>query len=283
MRLSYFPANEHDCFSFVRQTIVVLSAGVSSPTMAGFLNSLAKMRIFKVLTAKTADEADRILGDERVHLCLLEPRFFDTDDHKYNLPRKFSGSTRFVVMTGQKPCPEGAMALLFGVSEVMDKPFDNQVVMPLIFRNAMEHILSFSCVVPKNSLFNRALCALLETTPRSVEQWAQEIEIASCTLREVWEKRGIPPKAALFLWRLYRSAFYFDYCRLFSENSGIDAFSVSENEYSKLYDMYFFKRSYWLEILGTQTGLTTTARLFMPEKAGKKDIAKPRDALYSFR
>jgi hypothetical protein len=282
MRLPYYSANEHDYFSFVRQTIVVLSAGAASYEMAGLLNSLAKIRIFKVLTAKTADEADRILGGERVHLCLLEPRFFDTGDQSGNLTRKFSGSTRFVVLTGQKRHPKDAAAILYGVTEAIDTPLDIQAVVPLIFRKAMEHILSFSCVVPKNSLFNRALCALLEATPRSVEQWAQELGIASCTLREVWEKRGIPPKAALFLWRLYQSAFHFDCRRLFPEKHETTMVSIRENEYNKLYDMYFFKRSYWLEVLGMQAGPTTTARIFVQEKAEKKDMVKSRDLLFSF-
>jgi hypothetical protein len=282
MRLPYCATNEHDYFSFVRQTIVVLSAGSASYEMAGFLNSLAKIRIFRVLTAKTAEEADRVLSGERVHLCLLEPRFFDTDDHNCNLPRKFSGSTRFVVMTGQKQRPKDAMAVLYGVTEAIDIPLDVQAVAPLIFRKSMEHILSFSCVVPRNSLFNRALCALLETTPRSVEQWAQELGIASCTLREVWEKRGIPPKSALFLWRLFQNAFQFDFCRLFPEKRETTTASIRENEYNKLYDMYFFKRSYWLEVLGMQAGPTITAQIFSREKAEKKDVVKSRDLLFSF-
>jgi len=279
MNPSYCKVNDQERYSFIKQSITVLSAGGGSCAMAGLLNSVAQIKIFRVLSAKTAEEADRILGSERVHLCLLAPQLLDTDDHAHNLLLQYSQSTRFLVLGGQMPGSMNAIAIRHGVAEVIDNPLDIQTALPIVFRNAIEHILSYSHTVPKNSLFNRSLGVLLEAAPRSVEQWAQELGIASCTLREVWEKRGIPPKAALFLGRLYQNAFYYDCRRLFHEKRENMVSSLSENEYNRLYGMYFFKRSYWLEILGIQAGLASSIRMIVEKKTVPKNTARSCDFL----
>jgi hypothetical protein len=266
MQIKSFFREGDEKYSFLNNTITVLSVDPHPGEMADFLETLSKIKIFNVLAVKTARKAAEILYVRKVHLCLMELNIVDVGNNEYYLPQKFSVSTRFLAVTGQHSCSKGGMAVRCGVSEVIDKPFDSQMTASVVFRNAIESILSPLCIMPKGSAFDRTLAVLLETNPLNVDQWARNNGIAPCTLRELWEKQGIPPKAALFLWRLYHNAFHY-YCkRLFLGKPESEALCISANEYGRLYERFYYKRSYWLAIISRQTVPIVTAEVFTRKK-----------------
>jgi hypothetical protein len=263
---------QQEKYSFLSQTITVLSVDENPREMANFLSALSNIRIFRVLTAQSAKEASSILSDQLVHVCLTELTVNGIDTGTSCFPQKFTGTTRFLAISGLRSCSAGGNAVRCGMAEVIDKPPDFSKVCPIIFRNAMELILSRCREVLKNSAFDRALSVLMVKSPFTVDQWAIEMGVASGTLRELWEKRGIPPKAALFIWRIYQNAFAYFFNRFIFGTDTSKVPGLGESDYRRLSEMFYCKRSYWLNIVGMRARPTGILEAFVVQNDVKRAL-----------
>ena len=266
---SHFCRNGSE-FDFIKQSITILSVDKNPHEISDFFRSIADLRIFNVISVKNAQEAVPILSSRRVHLCLTELNIDDIDNNEYYLPQVFSKTTRFIALTGQKSCAQGGRAILSGIADVFDKPIDISTTGLIILRNSVYSILAPGSGIHRITPLERSLTVLFEKSPATVDQWAQELNVAACTLREMWDKQGIPPKAALFIWLLYKNAFCIFFSRLFPEKQDGSEKVLNNKDYARLRNMYYCRRSYWIKIIDTMIPQLTIGEVVHPGTIRKK-------------
>lgn len=241
------PSQKNRNYSFINNTITILSVDDNPFEMANFFDLLSQLSFFNIINVTTAREAEEILSNQRVHVCLTELSIKDINNDPCYLPKTFSQSTHFLAISGQNSCAMGCEAVKSGILDVIDKPVNAGDLCFSIFYYAIKNILAPTTVNSIPSSLDRSFDILIDKSPVSVGAWAREQNIASCSLRELWQKRGISPKEALFIWNLYKSAFLFHV----SEISGNSIRNKPKTESMKYFERFFIKRSNWLEIINS--------------------------------
>jgi hypothetical protein len=242
--------SDSDGFCFLNKTIAILLVDNAPGGMAQLNRELSVFEMFDVMAVQTALEAAEILSTKRVHLCISELTVDDINNDPYFLPKTFSPITRFIAVSGKQSCSEGSRAACSGFVEVYDKPFKGQTMRSAIFRNAIINILAPSPLSSSSEAFFRSLSVLMDASPDKVEAWAHAIGIATCTLRELWDKRGIAPKEAIFIWHLYKAAFSY-YMEI--DEQTLQACYRKSHGIEKIRNKYFCKRNMWNGIVNQLT------------------------------
>jgi CheY-like chemotaxis protein len=198
---------------------------------------LSEHPLFTVLTAKNAEDAQKILkSGALLHLCVLDMGINDIDHDEFYLIKKFKDKYPFIVISGSMDMEKAFKATKFGAAGMISKPVD---VTSCKFWNTLAEVFCTKAIIPalpEDANAKMKLCCdiLRKYNPESVSDWAARVNISDTYLRKLWgECFTDSPKLMLLKYKVYYNAFVYHNAMYLAELNGYAPPVISKDQYSE--------------------------------------------------
>jgi DNA-binding NarL/FixJ family response regulator len=200
-------------FSALFRSISVLFVDDDPGQLQLYKDSLNEHPLYTVVTAGTAEEAQRILlGGVTIHLCVLDMGINDIRNDEFFLIKKFKDRCPFIVISGSMDIEKAYKATTYGAAGMISKPVETHTGK---FWNTLTEVFCSKAIIPQlpeNANSQLKLCCevLRNNKPGSVTEWAAHVNISDSYLRKLWgECFTISPKLMLLKYKVYQKAFLY--------------------------------------------------------------------------
>ncbi len=211
-------------FKALFRSITVLFIDDDPEQLQFYKDSLNEHPLYNILTAGTAEEAQRKLtSGTQVHLCVLDMGINDIQNDEFYLIKKFKDRFPFIVVSGSMDMEKAYKATTFGAAGMISKPVD--VTSSKLWSTLSDVFCNRAIIpaLPENANPQLKLCCemLRNNKPESVTEWAAYVNISDSYLRKLWgDCFTISPKLMLLKYKVYQRAFIYHNALYLAEING---------------------------------------------------------------